>query len=63
MYKELRKNNINTMGDLHDGRGYIGANLGLNSAGTSARAVMQHDKYMNSAVIFEQMMRESVDRI
>lgn len=62
-YKQLRKSNINTMVDLHDGRVYLGANLGLNTAGTSARSVRQHDIYSNNAVLFERAMGKAADDI
>lgn len=62
-YKQLRKNNITTMVDLHDGRVYLGANFGLNAAGTSVRAVRQHDIYSNNAVFFERVMGNAVDDI
>ncbi|MBP3819907.1 MAG: hypothetical protein J6H31_16600 [Butyrivibrio sp.] len=62
-YKKLRKSNVNTMVDLHDGRVYMGANFGLNTAGTSARAVMQHNMYTNNAVLFERTMGAAADDI
>ena len=62
-YKKLRKANVNTMVDLHDGRVYMGANFGLNTAGTSARAVMLHNMYTNNAVLFERNMGASADDI
>ena len=51
------------MVDLHDGRVFLGANWGLNTAGTSARAVSQHDTYSNNAVIFERAMGNVADAI
>ena len=63
VYKQLRKANINTMVDLHDGRVYMGANYGLNSAGTSARAVRQHDVYCNNTRIFQEAMGGVADTI
>ena len=62
-YKHLRKSNIATFVDLHDGRVYLGANLGLNTAGTSARAVRQHDSYLNNAILFEREMGKYADAI
>lgn len=62
-YKNLRKHNVNTMVDLHDGRVYMGANLGLNSAGTSVKAVIHRDNYVRNAQQFQQMMGKSVDSI
>ena len=60
-YKQLRNNNINTLVNLHDGRIYLGANFGLNTAGTSVRAVRQHDTYSNNEVLFEQAMGAVAD--
>lgn len=62
-YKEMRKNNVNTFVDLHDGRVYVGANHGLNTAGTSVKAVSQYDYYCNNANLFEKWMGESTDSI
>ena len=62
-YKQLRKSNVNTMVDFHDGRVYIGANFGLNSAGTSVRAVRQHDMYCNHARAFQDAMGGVADTI
>ena len=62
-YNNLRSCNVTTMIDLHDGRVYLGANLGLNTAGTSARAVRRHNDYSNNAVLFEQAMGKAADDI
>ena len=62
-YKNLRNCNVTTMVDLHDGRVYLGANLGLNTTGTSARAVRLHNDYLNNAVLFEQAMGKAADDI
>jgi len=60
-YEQLRKNNINSFVDLHDGRVYHGANGGLNSAGTSVRAVMKHNYFLNNAKQCELAIGEMVD--
>ena len=62
-YKQLRKANVNTMVDLHDGRVYMGANLGLNTAGTSVRAICQYDMYCNQARLFQESIGRTADAI
>ena len=62
-YKKLRKANVNTMVDLHDGRVYMGANLGLNAAGTSVRAMLLYNRYCNHVRAFQEAMGGIVDAI
>lgn len=62
-YRIARDNNICTFVDLHDGRVFIGPNLGLNSAGTSARASVNYNHICNNAVLFEKTMGDAVDDI
>jgi len=60
-YKNLRKNNINTMVDLHDGRVYLGPNWGITSNVFSVRALMNHDRLINDAMIIQENIISNAD--
>jgi len=63
VYRDLRKSNVTTLVDLKDGRVFLGPNLGLNTAGTSARASLHYNSICNNAVLLEKGMGELADQI
>lgn len=59
-YAGLRKANISSFIDLHDGRVYIGPNWGITTAGTSTRATIEYQNYMRSALQIEKALSHNV---
>lgn len=59
-YSTLRKNNINAAVDLHDGRIFIGPNVGLAGDGSSVRAGLNYNRMMNDAARMQLSIGENV---
>lgn len=62
-YKILRRANVNTLVDLHDGRVYIGRNYGLNTAGTSVAGVQRGNRMERYAKALQESIESSEDAI
>lgn len=62
-YARIRKANINAAVDLHDGRVFMGANVGLAGDGSSVRAGINFNRMMNDAARMQLSIEKNIKLI